>query len=92
MCPRVHSLRLFDMFSAAQEDELGETYLTNVDFLKNGIPASLIACLVSPSRSRVLTGVSIWRTIGGRYRWVCIDETYWVGNSSSVICVETLSL
>ncbi|KAK2467241.1 hypothetical protein APHAL10511_000790 [Amanita phalloides] len=32
--------------AAAQEDELGETYLTNVDFLNNGVPASVIACLV----------------------------------------------
>ena len=32
--------------SAAQEDDLGQAYLTNVDFLKNGIPASIIATLV----------------------------------------------
>lgn len=32
--------------AAAQEDELGQLYLTNVDFLKNGVPASVIATLV----------------------------------------------
>ncbi|KAJ7596438.1 SPX domain-containing protein [Mycena floridula] len=32
--------------AATQEDELGELYLTNVDFLKNGVPASIIATLV----------------------------------------------
>jgi hypothetical protein len=31
---------------AAQEDEVGQLYLTNVDFLKNGVPASAIATLV----------------------------------------------
>lgn len=34
-------------YRATQEDELGELYLTNVDFLKNGVPASIIATLVS---------------------------------------------
>ncbi|PPQ65178.1 hypothetical protein CVT24_011055 [Panaeolus cyanescens] len=32
--------------AATQEDELGEPYLTNVDFLKNGVPASIIATVV----------------------------------------------
>ncbi|KAJ7503249.1 SPX domain-containing protein [Mycena galericulata] len=32
--------------AATQEDELGELYLTNIDFLKNGVPASIIATLV----------------------------------------------
>ncbi|KAJ8077599.1 low-affinity phosphate transporter [Marasmius tenuissimus] len=32
--------------AAAQEDELGELYLSNVDFLKNGVPASIVATLV----------------------------------------------
>jgi hypothetical protein len=31
---------------ATQEDDMGQLYLTNVDFLKNGIPASVIAALV----------------------------------------------
>ncbi|KAJ7028274.1 SPX domain-containing protein [Mycena alexandri] len=32
--------------AATQEDELGVLYLSNVDFLKNGVPASIIATLV----------------------------------------------
>ncbi|KAF5342210.1 hypothetical protein D9611_001188 [Ephemerocybe angulata] len=32
--------------AATQEDELGTLYLTNMDFLKNGVPASIIATLV----------------------------------------------
>lgn len=32
--------------AAAQEDELGRLYLSNMDFLKNGVPASIIATLV----------------------------------------------
>ncbi|KAJ7107067.1 SPX domain-containing protein [Mycena epipterygia] len=32
--------------AATQEDELGVLYLSNVDFLKNGVPASVIATLV----------------------------------------------
>lgn len=32
--------------AAAQEDELGRLYLSNMDFLKNGVPASVIATLV----------------------------------------------
>jgi len=32
--------------AATQEDELGQLYLSNVDFLKNGVPASMIAALV----------------------------------------------
>lgn len=32
---------------ANQEDDLGQLYLTNVDFLKNGVPASIIAAFVS---------------------------------------------
>ncbi|ESK87596.1 phosphate transporter [Moniliophthora roreri MCA 2997] len=32
--------------AATQEDELGELYLSNVDFLKNGVPASILATLV----------------------------------------------
>lgn len=35
-----------DSISATQENELGELYLSNVDFLKNGVPASIIATLV----------------------------------------------
>jgi len=32
--------------AATQEDELGQLYLSNVDFLKNGIPASIISTVV----------------------------------------------
>ncbi|KAJ3886508.1 SPX domain-containing protein [Lentinula edodes] len=32
--------------AATQEDDLGELYLSNIDFLKNGIPASIFATLV----------------------------------------------
>ncbi|KAF8547929.1 Sodium/sulfate symporter [Imleria badia] len=35
-----------NQLAAAQEDDLGQVYLTNIDFLKNGIPASIIATLV----------------------------------------------
>ncbi|KAJ7257685.1 SPX domain-containing protein [Mycena rebaudengoi] len=37
------------LFRATQEDELGVLYLSNVDFLKNGVPASIIATLVVSS-------------------------------------------
>ncbi|KAG8819435.1 low-affinity phosphate transporter [Serendipita sp. 400] len=32
--------------AATQTDDVGELYLTNVDFLKNGVPASIIAAVV----------------------------------------------
>lgn len=32
--------------AATQEDDLGQLYLSNVDFLKNGVPASIISALV----------------------------------------------
>ena len=32
--------------SANQEDDMGQLYLSNVDFLKNGVPASFIAMMV----------------------------------------------
>ncbi|KAN0133328.1 sodium/sulfate symporter [Lactarius tabidus] len=35
--------------AATQEDEMGQLYLTNVDFLKNGVPASVVAALVVAS-------------------------------------------
>lgn len=37
------------MYSATQEDELGHLYLSNMDFFKNGVPASIIAALVTCS-------------------------------------------
>lgn len=33
---------------------MGQLYLTNVDFLKNGVPASIIAALVRPFLAMVL--------------------------------------
>jgi len=32
--------------AATQEDDMGQLYLTNVDFIKCGVPASIIAALV----------------------------------------------
>ncbi|KAG9127238.1 low-affinity phosphate transporter [Ceratobasidium sp. 392] len=32
--------------AATQEDEMGKVYLTNMDFLKNGVPASAVATMV----------------------------------------------
>ncbi|GJE85621.1 sodium/sulfate symporter [Phanerochaete sordida] len=32
--------------AATQEDDMGQLYLSNVDFLKNGVPASIIATMV----------------------------------------------
>lgn len=40
--------------AAQQENDLGELYLTNVDFLKNGVPASIIATLVVSTLGFVL--------------------------------------
>lgn len=41
--------------SANQEDARGHLYLTNIDFLKNGVPASFIAALVVASIGYVLS-------------------------------------
>jgi len=43
--------------AATQEDELGELYLSNMDFLKNGVPASMIATLVVSTLGFVLMKV-----------------------------------
>jgi hypothetical protein len=32
---------------ATQEDEMGQRYLANVDFLKTGVPASIVAATVN---------------------------------------------
>ncbi|KIK60132.1 hypothetical protein GYMLUDRAFT_244566 [Collybiopsis luxurians FD-317 M1] len=45
--------------AATQEDDLGELYLSNVDFLKNGVPASIFATLVVAT-----VGYSIMFAIG----------------------------
>ena len=34
------------LYRANQADEMGKPYLTNIDFLKNGVPASIIATIV----------------------------------------------
>lgn len=36
---------------ATQEDDMGQLYLSNIDFLKNGVPASIIAMLVGLTHS-----------------------------------------
>lgn len=51
--PFIH-LSLFSLYSATQEDDMGQLYLSNVDFLKNGVPASIIATLV---RLCLLSGI-----------------------------------
>ncbi|TEB31586.1 SPX-domain-containing protein [Coprinellus micaceus] len=45
--------------AATQEDELGNLYLTNMDFLKNGVPASIIATLVVST-----VGYALMRVVG----------------------------
>ncbi|KAI0077806.1 Sodium/sulfate symporter [Panus rudis PR-1116 ss-1] len=40
--------------AATQEDDMGQLYLSNVDFLKNGVPASIIAMLVVSTLGYVL--------------------------------------
>jgi len=45
--------------AATQEDEMGQLYLTNVDFLKNGVPASVLAALVVAS-----LGYALMKVIG----------------------------
>ena len=35
---------------ATQEDDMGQLYLSNIDFLKNGVPASIVATAVSDIR------------------------------------------
>ncbi|KAF9230363.1 SPX domain-containing protein [Melanogaster broomeanus] len=46
-----------NQLAAAQEDDLGQLYLTNIDFLKNGVPASVIATLVVATVGFVLMTV-----------------------------------
>lgn len=45
--------------AATQEDEMGDLYLNNVDFLKNGVPASIIATIVIST-----VGFVLMRAIG----------------------------
>ncbi|KAI9451365.1 SPX-domain-containing protein [Lactarius psammicola] len=55
----IHWARLFHWDGATQEDEMGQLYLTNVDFLKNGVPASIIAALVVAS-----LGYALMKSVG----------------------------
>ncbi|KAE9390604.1 SPX-domain-containing protein [Gymnopus androsaceus JB14] len=50
--------------AATQEDDLGELYLSNIDFLKNGIPASIFATLVVAT-----VGYLLMRAIGRALAW-----------------------
>ncbi|KAF4597064.1 low-affinity phosphate transporter [Pleurotus pulmonarius] len=43
--------------AATQENELGELYLSNTDFLKNGVPASIIAAFVVSTVGYLLMGL-----------------------------------
>jgi len=45
--------------AANQEDDMGQLYLSNVDFLKNGVPASVIAMMVVAT-----VGVLLMQAIG----------------------------
>ena len=69
-----------DLFAirATQEDEMGQLYLSNVDFLKNGVPASVIAALVWVTHSPSFPEHSRHGTTGGRIPWLCVDEACWV--------------
>jgi len=53
----VFDIDLWTGFSANQVDEMGKPYLTNIDFLKNGVPASIIATAV---RGFILTRLKIY--------------------------------
>ena len=55
---------------------MGQLYLTNVDFLKNGVPASVIAALVRPFIAIILDMQHTnWiALLGGRIAWLCADE------------------
>jgi hypothetical protein len=61
---------------ATQEDEMGQLYLTNVDFLRNGVPASVIAALVSLPHFHRYTECSPHGTTGCRITRLCVDEAY----------------
>lgn len=64
------------MTSAAQEDDLGRLYLSNVDFLKNGVPASIIATLVRSASYNL--AILLDALLGRCYRWVRSHESHWV--------------
>ena len=56
--PAPHS-RPFHAYSIAQENKLGQRYIAASDFLKNGIPASILATAVI-----VTLGFGISKAIG----------------------------
>lgn len=62
--------------SATQEDDMGQLYLSNIDFLKNGVPASIIATAVS--RSSIECVYEIDFSAGCCYRWLRPHEGHWV--------------
>lgn len=77
------------MIRATQENELGELYLSNVDFLKNGVPASIVATVV-----RVIYCVwIIYRLLtnpatGCLDRRILTDEAHWVSRSTEASSVR----
>jgi uncharacterized membrane protein YczE len=75
-------------YSATQEDELGELYLSNVDFLKNGVPASIIATAVSTG-GVVRPGTWVLMLCLGRcHSWLRSHEGYWVCGTASTLHVS----
>lgn len=67
-----------DLSRATQEDELGQLYLSNIDFLKNGIPASIIATLVTNSSSVSCSRSMLIHGAGRRDRWISSHASNWV--------------
>ena len=68
---------------ATQEDDMGQLYLTNVDFLKNGVPASIIAMLVSYSCREHLISPQCCEFQGRFDNWLLAYE-----NNVGAICVS----
>jgi phosphate transporter len=48
------------MNAIMMEDEMGQQYLTTVDFLKVGVPSSVVACLAIVTLGYALMGVLGW--------------------------------
>ncbi len=69
--------------SATQENELGELYLSNVDFLKNGVPASIIATLVSLLFINISTLYDAF--VGCVNCWLYTNEGHWVSARASLV-------
>ncbi|KAG6877951.1 hypothetical protein C0993_001569 [Termitomyces sp. T159_Od127] len=66
--------------AATQEDELGELYLSNVDFLKNGVPASIVATIVSSDFAAHVAPDDQLPT-GRLHRRISADACCWVSGS-----------